>query len=83
MRRARLPEAVQAPVLVLVGVDPAGDQDPALREGAGEALHHGAELHPAVLGLRHLVQAVQEEEATLLPELPFELVAVAAEASPL
>jgi len=75
----RLGKARQAPVLLLVGVGAAGDQHPATGKGGGEILDRLLDLLPPAAGLRHLVQPVEQEQATPLLQLPAQVGGVPAQ----
>src|SRR4029077_474452 len=72
-RQHSLGEAAQPPILVLVGVRPAGQEHPTFAEAADEALDDSADLLAPVLRLRNLVQTVQKDQAALVVQLSFQV----------
>ena len=74
-RQNRLGEVGQPPLLLLIGVSAARHQHPAAGIGFGPVLHRLLDLLAASVGLRHLVQAVQEEQPPF-PQLPLQVGAV-------
>ena len=58
-RQHRRLEAVQLPLLALIGVGAAGYQDAAAGEEGGKALHGLFDLAPALVCFGHFVQPIQ------------------------
>ena len=65
----RLGEARQPPLLLLVGVGAAGDQDVTALEGVGEIGHDLLDLRAPLVGFGHLVQPVEDHQAAVGQEV--------------
>ena len=64
-----LGEAVQLPVLALIGIGAAGDEEPAVPVDARELLDGLLDLLAALQGVGHLVQPVQQDQPALAHQL--------------
>ena len=58
-----LGKLVQFPVLAGIGIGSAGGEETALVEGVGEIPHRLLDLFAPRLGVGHLVQAIQQDQA--------------------
>ena len=66
-------EAVQLPILALVGVRPAGHDEAAAREVCGKPLHCLLDLDAPLAGVGHLVKPIQHHQPAGLAQLPLEM----------
>jgi hypothetical protein len=50
--------------LPLIGIGAAGHEDTDLGEGGGKLFDGGFDVHTALIDLWHLIQAIEEEQAS-------------------